>query len=148
MAPSKTANAAAKTTKWTTTNRAAAKAKAPVKASKANASKLLVSEALGPAPGASAWQRTEILALAVHEASRAFLYRARPMTLRYAIPLALGLVALYALAALGRRGAAAAPARPVRDAGPEAMHSPPRKWDVVDERADESFPASDPPGNY
>jgi hypothetical protein len=36
----------------------------------------------------------------------------------------------------------------VRDAGPEAMANPPRRWDQVDQQADESFPASDPPGNY
>ena len=36
----------------------------------------------------------------------------------------------------------------VRPAGPDAMRSPPRDWDEVDEQADESFPASDPPGNY
>ncbi|HWL57616.1 MAG TPA: hypothetical protein VNQ78_13225 [Paracoccus sp. (in: a-proteobacteria)] len=36
----------------------------------------------------------------------------------------------------------------VRDAGPEAMKNPPRDWDAVDEQADESFPASDPPANY
>lgn len=39
------------------------------------------------------------------------------------------------------------PAR-VRDAGPEAMTAPPKRWDMVDQQADESFPASDPPGNY
>lgn len=33
----------------------------------------------------------------------------------------------------------------VRDAGPDAMKSPPRTWDEVDEAEDESFPASDPP---
>jgi hypothetical protein len=33
----------------------------------------------------------------------------------------------------------------VRDAGPEAMESPPRAWDEVDQAVDESFPASDPP---
>lgn len=36
----------------------------------------------------------------------------------------------------------------VRDAGPESMTTPPKRWDQVDQQADESFPASDPPGNY
>ncbi|WP_096785215.1 hypothetical protein [Rhodobacter sp. CZR27] len=36
----------------------------------------------------------------------------------------------------------------VRAAGPDAMRDPPRDWDEVDERLDESFPASDAPGNY
>ncbi|OWU72711.1 hypothetical protein [Phaeobacter sp. 22II1-1F12B] len=36
----------------------------------------------------------------------------------------------------------------VRDAGPAQMRNPPRQWDMVDETADESFPASDPPGTY
>ena len=40
------------------------------------------------------------------------------------------------------------PVQPVRDAGPEHMETPPRRWDMVDQQADESFPASDPPGNY
>jgi hypothetical protein len=34
---------------------------------------------------------------------------------------------------------------PVRPAGPESMRDPPKQWDKVDEAADESFPASDPP---
>jgi len=38
---------------------------------------------------------------------------------------------------------------PVRDAGPDAMRDQPgRHWSVEDQQADESFPASDPPGNY
>jgi hypothetical protein len=37
----------------------------------------------------------------------------------------------------------------VREAGPQAMADPPkREWTKVDENSDESFPASDPPGNY
>jgi hypothetical protein len=38
---------------------------------------------------------------------------------------------------------------PVRDAGPDAMRDPPRRpWTGTDEASDQSFPASDPPGNY
>jgi hypothetical protein len=36
----------------------------------------------------------------------------------------------------------------VRNAGPESMQNPPKKWDPIDEASDESFPASDPPGKY
>lgn len=37
----------------------------------------------------------------------------------------------------------------VRDAGPEAMRDPTqRTWTNTDQQIDESFPASDPPGNY
>ena len=36
----------------------------------------------------------------------------------------------------------------VRPAGAEAQQFPPKHWDKVDEEMDESFPASDPPGNY
>lgn len=36
----------------------------------------------------------------------------------------------------------------VREAGPDGQASKPKKWDKVDEEADESFPASDPPANY
>jgi hypothetical protein len=40
------------------------------------------------------------------------------------------------------------PGSGVRPAGPETMKMPPRGWSKTDEEADESFPASDPPGNY
>ncbi len=36
----------------------------------------------------------------------------------------------------------------VRTAGRREMQNPPPEWDMVDEQSDESFPASDPPGNY
>jgi len=37
----------------------------------------------------------------------------------------------------------------IRDAGPEAMRDPSdRPWTEEDQDGDESFPASDPPGNY
>lgn len=36
----------------------------------------------------------------------------------------------------------------IREAGPEAMKNPPRRWEDVDEASDESFPASDPPAKY
>jgi len=40
-------------------------------------------------------------------------------------------------------------ASPIRDAGPDAMRDgEKRTWTPVDQQSDESFPASDPPGNY
>lgn len=78
--------------------------------------------------------------------------------------LALAGLAGFVLARVARRGAAhhrsraamSEPTRPtvprslgeVRQAGPEEMRDPPGRWDPVDETADESFPASDPPGTY
>lgn len=40
------------------------------------------------------------------------------------------------------------PGADIRPAGPEAMDAPPEDWSETDEEGDESFPASDPPGNY
>jgi len=47
-------------------------------------------------------------------------------------------------------GEGAAMGAPVhtRDAGPDQMRDAPNHWDKVDEAADESFPASDPPATY
>lgn len=36
----------------------------------------------------------------------------------------------------------------IRPAGPKDMENPPKEWTRTDEESDESFPASDPPGNY
>jgi len=36
----------------------------------------------------------------------------------------------------------------IRPAGPQDMDIKPRGWSKTDEELDESFPASDPPGNY
>lgn len=36
----------------------------------------------------------------------------------------------------------------VRPAGTDDMKNPPKSWTKEDEESDESFPASDPPGNY
>lgn len=58
------------------------------------------------------------------------------------------------LYALVFRGNAATGAKARKDtpyqraAGPEAMKDPPRSWDKVDQAADESFPASDPPAYH
>lgn len=59
----------------------------------------------------------------------------------------LGVIIGYTLACF-RRSAGGSEATSVRDAGPENMQYPPDHWDKVDEESDESFPASDPPGNY
>lgn len=36
----------------------------------------------------------------------------------------------------------------IRNAGPAAMADKPKDWSKTDQASDESFPASDPPGNY
>ncbi|HVY86129.1 MAG TPA: hypothetical protein VG943_13425 [Caulobacterales bacterium] len=62
-----------------------------------------------------------------------------------------GALISYAMTRAGGTGRSAGPVKPppkVRDAGPEAMRNPPRRWDPIDQQADESFPASDPPANY
>lgn len=51
--------------------------------------------------------------------------------------------------ALSRRDAVGARSgRELRPAGPDQMRDPPPDWSATDERSDESFPASDPPGTY
>lgn len=67
--------------------------------------------------------------------------------------LAVGLVGTaYALrprpARLSRSSGTKSQYQPVRNAGPEEMTLPMKRWDIVDETVDESFPASDPPGSY
>ncbi len=67
--------------------------------------------------------------------------------------LAVGLAgAAYALrpraARLRGPSATKSPYQPVRNAGTEEMTLPMQRWDIVDETADESFPASDPPSTY
>jgi hypothetical protein len=61
-----------------------------------------------------------------------------------AVLLAIG---LGSIAILSRRKRTP-PLPQVRDAGPDAMTAPPKRWDKVDEASDESFPASDPPARY
>jgi hypothetical protein len=59
---------------------------------------------------------------------------------------AVGVAALLSRWFKGPAAVQSAPPPKVRSAGPEAMQSPPRRWDEHDQALDESFPASDPPG--
>lgn len=74
----------------------------------------------------------------------------------------MGLIQIAALSALGyagykyfhkqKAGDSAAFATgetgSVRNSGPSAMRDQTDQWSETDEKLDESFPASDPPGNY
>ncbi|OWU83886.1 hypothetical protein ATO6_15830 [Oceanicola sp. 22II-s10i] len=73
------------------------------------------------------------------------------MVKRFALGMLIGIAARQVSRAMARgMGKSARRSRhdTVRDAGPGQMRNPPRRWDRVDEEVDQSFPASDPPGNY
>lgn len=59
-----------------------------------------------------------------------------------------GVIVGRALKNMSEEGQSSHPLPEVRNAGTDSMTAPPKSWDKVDEQADESFPASDPPGNY
>lgn len=74
----------------------------------------------------------------------------------------MGLIQIAALSALGYAGYkyfhkqkdgdsaafATGETGTVRNAGPSSMRDQTGQWSETDEKLDESFPASDPPGNY
>lgn len=68
--------------------------------------------------------------------------------MRSIIKFGLGLLAGAALVRAFGRPAPDSGFAYVRPAGRREMENPPRTWDIVDEAADQSFPASDPPGTY
>jgi len=59
-----------------------------------------------------------------------------------------GEIAHHPAAAFAGEGAAVGSPVHTRDAGPDHMRDDHPHWDSVDEAADESFPASDPPSTY
>jgi hypothetical protein len=65
---------------------------------------------------------------------------------------AVGLFSVFLFRLLNKASEMVEEIRPypsIRDAGPEYQEGIDAKdWDLVDEQSDESFPASDPPGNY
>jgi hypothetical protein len=61
---------------------------------------------------------------------------------------AVGAAMLYAYDRKVATEAASKNVPKVRNAGRDQMQMPPRDWDLVDEAADASFPASDPPSTY
>lgn len=75
--------------------------------------------------------------------------RTDPLSFCLGIIAGIGLVmACNVLSASSRRERRKGRGDYVRPAGRAQMQAPPKRWDIVDEQSDESFPASDPPANY
>jgi len=66
---------------------------------------------------------------------------------KLALLIAAGYAMQCAIASLARAGSAAQRSKS-RHAGRRKLKVRSKDWDMVDERADQSFPASDPPGTY
>jgi hypothetical protein len=69
-------------------------------------------------------------------------------TLYAAAALVLGTLAVFGIRCLSASGGSPQFVPRIRPSGPAEMSNPPRQWDDIDEQSDQSFPASDPPGNY